>query len=123
LRSDRDFFVFLKSFLRGKRLAFAVLMLAAIAIAAVAGARGEDKSDGLGDSAVEKEITELCSRIDGVGECHVAVVFEDGNEGRVYSVAVVCDGGDSVRVRAAVTELITSLFGIGANRVSVMKLG
>ena len=40
----------------------------------------------------------------------------------VFSVAVICEGADDVSVRARLTELITSLYGIGANRVSIVKL-
>ena len=58
------------------------------------------------------------------------VIYESGNgydEGLVVSVrspeitgvAVVCDGGNSSVVRAEITELVTSLFGIGADRVYV----
>lgn len=37
----------------------------------------------------------------------------------ILGVAVVCDGGNSSVVRAEITELVTSLFGIGADRVYV----
>ena len=58
------------------------------------------------------------------------VIYESDNgndEGLIVSVkspeisgvAVVCDGGNSSVVRAEITELVTSLFGIGADRVYV----
>lgn len=58
------------------------------------------------------------------------VIYESDNgndEGLIVSVkspeiegvAVVCDGGNSSVVRAEITGLITSLFGIGADRVYV----
>lgn len=37
----------------------------------------------------------------------------------IIGVAVVCEGGDSSVIRAEITNLITSLFGIGADRVYV----
>ncbi len=37
----------------------------------------------------------------------------------IIGVAVVCEGGDSSVVRSEITNLITSLFGIGADRVYV----
>lgn len=57
------------------------------------------------------------------------VVFEqnDSENGLVISVkspdvlgvAVICEGGDSSVVKAEITDLITSLFGIGSDRVYV----
>lgn len=53
---------------------------------------------------------------------------ENGNnEGLVVSVknpeiagvAVVCDGGGRIEIKAEITDLVTSLFGIGADRVYV----
>ncbi len=43
-------------------------------------------------------------------------------EPRVRGVAVVCEGGGSPAVCAQITELLTSLLDIGANRVSVSKI-
>ena len=57
------------------------------------------------------------------------VVFEqtDSDTGLVISikspdvlgVAVICEGGDSAVVKSEITNLVTSLFGIGADRVYV----
>lgn len=58
------------------------------------------------------------------------VIYESDNgsdEGLIVSVkspeisgvAVVCDGGNSSVVRSEITNLVTSLFGIGADRVYV----
>lgn len=37
----------------------------------------------------------------------------------IIGVAIVCEGGDSSVVKAEITKLVTSLFGIGADRVYV----
>ena len=37
----------------------------------------------------------------------------------VIGVAIVCEGGESSVVKAEITKLVTSLFGIGADRVYV----
>lgn len=37
----------------------------------------------------------------------------------VLGVAIVCEGGDSSVVRSEITDLVTSLFGIGSDRVYV----
>lgn len=57
------------------------------------------------------------------------VLFEDNNNdsGLVISVknpdilgvAVICEGGENAVVKSEITQLITSLFGIGSNRVYV----
>lgn len=37
----------------------------------------------------------------------------------ISGVAVVCDGGHSLKIKSEITELVTRLFGIGADRVYV----
>ena len=74
----------------------------------------------------EERLVTLISSVEGAGECRVTVVYRESqtqNDTReVFAVAVVCEGGDNVNVRARITELVTTLYGVGANRVSVMKL-
>ena len=70
------------------------------------------------ESSAEEELSEMCSAISGVGECRVMISYEGES---VYAVAVICDGGDSVDVKRSVSELISSLYGIGYNRISVLK--
>ncbi len=41
---------------------------------------------------------------------------------KVQGVSVVCSGGDNSKVKAEITDTVTSLFNISANRVSVSKL-
>ena len=79
-------------------------------------ARGSEKTEALGE---EEKLEALCSRIEGVGECHVMVTYR---EGEVYAVAIVCSGADDPKVRAKLVELVTSVYGIGANRVSIQPL-
>ena len=84
---------------------------------------------------LEEELEALLSSVEGVGRCKVTVTVGKGEE-RVYKngilievipptisgVTVVCRGADSDTVRFEVTEMITALFGIGYNRVAVVKL-
>ena len=67
----------------------------------------------------ESRVSELCSGIDGVGRCSVVLNLQDGS---VVSAAVLCDGADSSAVVSDLKELISSLYGIGYNRISVLKL-
>lgn len=67
------------------------------------------------------DIETLCGAIDGVGECRVLLSFgEDGET--VTAVAVICEGGDRLDVRHRLTELLSSFYGIGYNRISVERM-
>ncbi len=68
------------------------------------------------------EIQQLCNAIEGVGECRVLLSFAEDGE-TVVAAAVICDGGDRVEVRHRLTELLSSFYGIGYNRISIEKLG
>ena len=119
MRSDKDFITFLKEVMRGRRLLFFLgVFLLVLALCFFGGGENGDEEKTATEGLT---LGEMCARIDGVGECLVTVVYEDGGE-RVYSVAVVCEGADDIRVRAGLTELITKLYGIGANRVGIIKL-
>ena len=85
--------------------------------------------------SLETELARLCSSVEGVGKCTVTVSFERGEEKlykgstlietkppRVMGITVVCRGADSDSVRASLTAMLSSLFDIGSNRVSVLKL-
>ena len=65
------------------------------------------------------EIGRLCSSVEGVGECRVMITYE---EGEPVGIVVVCQGGDSVQVRHRLYEMLSALYGIGANRISVEKM-
>jgi type III secretory pathway lipoprotein EscJ len=80
---------------------------------------GREEGETVSVSA-EGELSELCSAIDGVGRCRVMITYGEGEE--VAAVAVLCDGADSVEVRARLNELISSLYGIRTNRISVVKM-
>jgi stage III sporulation protein AG len=44
-------------------------------------------------------------------------------EPQVRGVAVVCQGGDDLLVRQSIIEMVTAVLGVGANKVSVARLG
>lgn len=78
---------------------------------------------------IEARLEELCSSLSGVGSCRVMVTYNVvgksyASEGRkvVESVTVVCKGADKVGVRAELTAMLSSLFGIGANRIHISKM-
>lgn len=84
---------------------------------------------------LEKELSELCVRVEGVGKCYVTVTFLRGEQviykgskpsevkpPEVLGVTVVCKGAESDTVKASLTDMMCSLFNIGANRVAILKL-
>ena len=67
----------------------------------------------------EMRVSELCAGVAGVGRCSVMLNIK---EGEIVSAAVLCDGADSPRVESEIKELLSSLYGIGYNRISVLKI-
>ncbi len=96
----------------------AIVLLGVILI--LLGSRGAQDTEPQDTLGLEESLAEMCSATEGVGKCRVMITYTDGGE--VYAVAVVCEGADSSEVRARVVKLVGSLFGIGANRISVLKI-
>lgn len=118
MSSDKRVRPFLTALRENGRLTLLLLLLLCGAALIVFGGRYVD-GDGESES-LDDRVAELCSQIEGVGDCRVMLTITDAGE--VVSAAVLCEGGASVSVRASVTELISELFGIGSNRISVLKL-
>ena len=84
---------------------------------------------------LEEEVAAMCSAVDGVGKCKVFITFERGEQTtykgsallevkppKVLGVTVVCRGAESSRVRSDLTNMLSALFDIGANRIAILKL-
>lgn len=84
---------------------------------------------------LEGELASLCSDVSGVGKCRVFITFERGSQNtykgssiietkppRVLGVTIVCRGAENDDVRSELIDMITALFGIGSNRVAILKL-
>ena len=110
--SDKSFFEFL-----GTKKGSPVWLILVLAVALLLFGVGGQKEQ---EASASDETAELCSMISGVGECLVMITYRDGGE--VFAVAVLCDGAESTVVRRDLTELICSLYGIGAHRVSILPL-
>ena len=135
----------IKSFFKGKYRLAAMICAAAVGVVLIVFSvgNGEEKSNSDSTQSLEEYKAELeseleaaCSSIRGVGRCEVIVTFARGAENvykgtslieskppEVMGVSVICEGADSDEVRACITGMMTSLFGIGSNRISVMRLG
>ena len=72
-------------------------------------------------ATMEERIAEACTSVAGVGECRVFIYCDEGNGEKVESVIVICDGAESVEVRYRLTEMLSSFFGIGSNRIRIEK--
>ena len=125
LNFDGGFFDFLKK--RGGLIkAILVIALGVLLIALASG--GNEESTGSNDELAES-VREFCESVEGVGECRVIITYTtvgdsyySSSSKKVYAVAISCKGARSTSVRAELTELVSSMFGIGANRVSVLPL-
>ena len=130
-----------KSYKNNKKLS-AVILLAALGIMLVAISGASKNDDAVIATSLaqykaelEDELQNMCQSVKGVGKCRVMITFERGEENtykgsslveskppRVMGVSVICKGADSVEVTRALVDMITALFDIGSNRISVLKL-
>ena len=110
-------------------LLIAVIIVLGIAMISIGSAESGNSVSGEYDNTEEK-LTELCSRVRGVGECRVMVTYKEsqsrfgssGSSGVVESVAVVCKGADRSEVRAELTSMLGALFGIRSSRIHISKM-
>lgn len=72
------------------------------------------------ESDADDSLAALCSSVDGVGRCYVKKSCTA--QGDVCAVAVICDGANDMQVRSELFKLISSFYGIGYNRISVLKI-
>ena len=86
-------------------------------------------------TALEARLEALCSQIEGVGRAEVMLTFESGalseykgstqigtSPPKVLGVTVLCTGGGDAEIRAELTGMLSALLGVGASRVSVLRL-
>ena len=116
---------FLKS-LKGKKETVIILIALALGLLLLFAGGKDDNTASAMEEGLEERIAVACSTVDGVGECSVYIYFStdgtrDKNE-RVESVIVVCEGAESVNVRLRLTEMLSSFFGIGTNRIRIEKM-
>lgn len=112
----------IRDFLSGERgsgrlVGLIVIGLALILLAALipSGSVGTEPASG-----EEDRLGQVLSSMEGVGECVVMLTYDP--EGGVYAAAVLCEGAESLSVRQGVISVITSLYGIGSNRVEICPL-
>ena len=114
------------TFIKGKRSLLLIAALLLLGVLLIFASPEETKAD---EGDIEARLEELCSSLSGVGSCRVMVTYNVvgksyASEGRkvVESVTVVCKGADRVGVRSELTSMLSSLFGIGTNRIHISKM-
>ena len=105
----------IKPFIKRKKtvIFLALLLLLGVILMLIPTESGKEGRD------EEMRVSELCAGVAGVGRCSVMLNIK---EGEIVSAAVLCDGADSPRVESEIKELLSSLYGIGYNRISVLKI-
>ncbi|MBR2929913.1 MAG: hypothetical protein IKC32_01665 [Clostridia bacterium] len=111
---------------KGRALLIALCVLVGVVLLIIGGASGTSEQAA---DTVEERLEELCSSLSGVGQCRVMVTYKEKEMGygkqaerTVESVAIVCKGADRASVRSELTSLLSSLFGIGTNRIHISKM-
>lgn len=119
---DKNFLKYVKS---KKDVAIIIVMLCLGLILILLGSR-EKKEETETEDGLEERIASACAVVEGVGECEVYVYYSPSESSResdtVESVIVICQGADSADVRLRLTEMLSSFFGIGTNRVRIEKM-
>lgn len=136
---DRPVLSFLRGSRRGRRVLLLLLLgLLLLLLSTVLSSREEEAQEvslQTYRAELEGQVATLCTSVEGVGRCQVMITFSAGEQvtyrgtvrtgstpPQVDGVCVVCDGGDSVRVRSELSGVIAALFGIGENRIHVSKM-
>ena len=138
---DKKFLAYVKE----NKKAFMIILLVCLGLllVSVAASHGESEKSTVKEAEtldeyrekLEGELASLCGGVSGVGKCRVFITFDKGAQNtykngvlteskppHVSGVTVVCEGGESDKVKSSLTNMITALFGIGSNRVAILKL-
>ena len=93
------------------------------------GGKKENETEKTPTKNEEERLADLCSSLDGVGECRVFIAYEERQisyssrtETVIVGIAVLCEGGKNDNVRARLTSLIDGLYGIGTNRIKIDEI-
>lgn len=108
----------IKSFLKEYRPVILIVLLGLLLFLLPTGSGGStgDKAD---YSDKEEKLSEVLSRIEGVGECRV--LLQEAGKNEKGGALVVCDGADSPGVCLAVKKAVAAYTGLGSNRIVILK--
>ncbi len=117
-------------FLKKHRSMIKPVLIALVGVMLLLFASGGASEGDVEEDALTRQVREFLEDVDGVGECRVIISYEyedsgyfsSGENTRVKAVAVACRGAKKVEVRKKISDIICTVFDIGANRVSVCEL-
>ena len=79
-------------------------------------------------SSLEIRLAEFLSKMNGVGACEVFITLEeagqnvDGTGNSVRGIAVLCSGGNNVKTKSEIAEILCRVFGISQTKISIGSL-
>ena len=118
LKSDKSFFAFLSG---GGAKRLVPILLVGLLLFGAAGLIFGEREEAVAVSASEEDrLSSAIEAVSGVGRCRVMTT--ENADGEISAVVVLCDGAESAAVRARLTELISSLYGIRSSRIAILKL-
>ena len=82
---------------------------------------------------LEHKVSDLLSRVDGVGRIEVVITLQTNAgmntsavtaaaEPKIRGVVILCDGGDDIRTVAKITEIVSAALNIGYNQIYITKM-
>ena len=72
------------------------------------------------NSDLESRITEVLSKIDGVG--NALVLINSNNDNKINGVVVVCEGANDLQVKIVITEVLTTILGVSSDNIRILKM-
>lgn len=113
-RSDKSFFDYAR---KNKRVLLILLLAVALLVVLCIIPSGEKSEEEIDE---ETRLSSVVAEVSGVGRCEVMINYNE--DGEVFGVIILCEGAESVTVRERLSDLLSSLYGIGANRISILKI-
>ncbi len=82
---------------------------------------------------LEHKVSDLLSRVDGVGRIDVVITLQTNAglktsavtaaaEPEIRGVVILCDGGDNIKTVAKITEIVSAALNIGYNQIYITKM-
>ena len=68
---------------------------------------------------MEKRLESILSRMQGIGEVHVMITYQE--ESQVEGVVVVAEGGGNGVIVQKITEVVRALFDVDSHKIKVIE--
>lgn len=117
-----------------KKYYIILLLVTGLFIIAISGNEKNDRLTASFDHShyaqkLEQKISTIISMMDGAGECEVVVNIDSSSVNEktkeqiipaVSGVAIICDGGNDINIKNSIINAVSTLLGIGSNKVCVI---